>query len=731
MPAREYAVDGDEGFIGLNSRDNPVNLGKNFVSKAVNIRMDRGIATVRKGAERLTTGSLIGETIFGSCVYTTATGAELIILAVADGLYSYNPDTESVSAKVLFPGTVSSATFTSPDGITAVVTKASHGLTVGTRVHINATVAAYGGTVTITAVTTNTFSYTLFTRPGVQSGTCSYNATNIIDTSDEVQLYQATGIGYVYILRGFLKTTLRWDGASTIAVPGAGTHHNYPNSRHAIYYGNRHIVQTDRNSISVSHYLSDSTWSALDVFTINDGSSDTLVAVTPWTLNEFVVFMRNSIFYAAAGVGANASGAAAHEADSYIKSLASDIGCIAKGSIVQAGGGILFLSDNGVYMLNPAGAGNGSANTPEGMRLLTLAEPLSAPINDIISRINYNYVDRAVATYWDNRYYLSVPLDDSTRNNATLVYNFVNKAWESVDTYPINASMENLVTADSWVLSTTGAFHPGVTNDYVAILINKTASPFHGLAIGDYANFVFGTQSWNGSSLGEYGHPPSGTYQITSDLGYSNTYFTIRIPKSAFGILPYVGTYPSGSWNYTLGYQCSFAKADSFSFQSFSVAKRGNRRRMFMVNDTQGVFMLEELDYDEFGAGNGTPILPFNIPAELSPLTFTPIAIEAELVTRAYSFQTNREKRFSSMQTDLSLPAGGSVRTSFITVNPDNTNVVSDYGSPFTEDFILRVPIRKSGYYSQVKFNTTNLRSSIRSVTVEAIVPGHMTQSRK
>jgi pimeloyl-ACP methyl ester carboxylesterase len=24
MPSREYAVDGDEGFIGLNSRDNPV-----------------------------------------------------------------------------------------------------------------------------------------------------------------------------------------------------------------------------------------------------------------------------------------------------------------------------------------------------------------------------------------------------------------------------------------------------------------------------------------------------------------------------------------------------------------------------------------------------------------------------------------------------------------------------------------------------------------------------------
>ena len=231
MPSREYAVDGDEGFIGLNSRDNPVNLGKNFVSKSQNIRMDRGVATSRKGAERLTTGAVVGQDIFGTCSYTAANGTELIVLAVSNGLFTYNPDTGALSVKVNFP------------------------------------------------------------------------AGQTISATDEVELYQATGIGYVYILRGFSKSVLRWDGSTTIAVPAAGTHHNYPNSRHAIYYGNRHIVQTDRNTISVSHYLSDSTWSSLDVFTINDGSSDTLVAIAPWTLNEFVIFMRNSIFYAAAGVG--------------------------------------------------------------------------------------------------------------------------------------------------------------------------------------------------------------------------------------------------------------------------------------------------------------------------------------------------------------------------------------------------------------------------------------------
>lgn len=644
MPAREYAVDGDEGFIGLNSRDNPVNLGKNFVSKAQNIRMDRGVATVRKGAERLTTGALVGQSIFGTCAYTTAAGDELIVLAVSDGLFTYNPVTEVVSSKVDFPT---------------------------------------GQTIT---------------------------------GDDEVELYQAQGIGYVYILRGFSKSVLRWNGTTTIDIPNVHSHTGYPNSRHAIYYGNRHIVQTDRNTIQVSHYLEDNHWSALDVFTINDGSSDTLVAISPWTLNEFVIFMRNSIFYASAGVGANALGDAVTEDNSYIKSLASDIGCIAKGSIVQAGGGILFLSDNGVYLLNPAGAGNGAGNTPEGMRLLTIAEPLSAPISDVIARINFNAVDKAVATYWENRYYLAVPLDNSDVNNAVLVYNFINKAWESVDTYPSDVAIENSKVADAADIVTLPP-----DNEFHYILIQKYGAPFHGLARGDYVNCQFGLS--NGYVV------PSGTYKVTTRTTrtFTSTAFTIEVPRSAFPVDPYTGS----AWLFGGFIPCNFAKVGTLSFMDFVVAKKDKRRRLFMVNDKQGIFLLEELEYDEFGTASGTPTVPFFIPSTLNPLTFRPVQIDAQLTTRAYSFQTNREKRFSSIQVDAEFPAGGAIDITAITVNPDSQTLLNSYGSPASEDFTLRFPVRKSGYYAQIHFESKNLRPSVRSVTVEAIIPGHMTQTTK
>jgi len=59
--------------------------------------------------------------------------------------------------------------------------------------------------------------------------------------------------------------------------------------------------------------------------------------------------------------------------------------------------------------------------------------PLSSSIQGTISRINKDHADKAVSAYFDNRYYIAVPLDDSTTNNALLVYNFLNQQWESLD----------------------------------------------------------------------------------------------------------------------------------------------------------------------------------------------------------------------------------------------------------------------------------------------------------
>ena len=177
------------------------------------------------------------------------------------------------------------------------------------------------------------------------------------------------------------------------------------------------------------------------MFTFNNGGNDQVVAIAPWTLNEFIVFMRHSIFYVNIGIGRYTTGEPLSN-DSFIKTLVTDMGCIANRSVVQAGGGIMFLSDNGVYFMNPTAVGSN-----ESMRLLTADSPLSAPVDDVIQRINRNYAHRSVGCYWNNRYYLAVPIDTSTKNNAVLIYNFILKAWESVDTYPDGIDVFNFAVA--------------------------------------------------------------------------------------------------------------------------------------------------------------------------------------------------------------------------------------------------------------------------------------------
>ena len=521
---------GDKSFIGLNSRDNPIALPAGYVSRSENMRIDRGMLTVRKGLERLTEGGLIGQTVYGSGVYIDGNGQEIIVVCLTASLYTYNPDTS------------------------------------------------------------------------VLTGPINYPAGQTITNSDVVTVFQA--MGKIYITRGYSLRPFEYNytTGNIIAIPTGG--HQFPNSVNGIYYGNRIIVQDSVDSVAVSHYLEASSFNQTDIFRINDGGNDTLVGVCPWTLNEFVVMMRNSIFYVSVGSGNYDTGDNI-AADAYVKSLATDVGCAAKKSVVQAGGSILFLSDNGVYALNPQAAGAGNANTPEGMRLLTIAEPLSAPIDDIIQRINRNYVHRACAIYWNNRYYLAVPLDSNTKNSHILVYNFINKAWESVDSFP-----------------------------------------------------------------------------------------------AGFDVLTFV------------------------------VAKKGAQRRLFALDDTNGLFLMEELDADEYGIATGTPILPFYLPETLSANTFLQNLIAGVCDTRTYIFDSMESKRFSSLEYDLKIPAGSAIRVSCVTVNPDTTTIVDEYGADAEgEDASRRVPIRKTAYGIRIRFQSTSKRPTIRGLLVDATLTGRNSRS--
>jgi len=149
-------------------------------------------------------------------------------------------------------------------------------------------------------------------------------------------------------------------------------------------------------------------------FRFNAGTSDFVVGMHSFTDDSLIVFNRNSIHLIqnTTSLGSSSN-----------KLLTDEIGCVARESIEQVGNRILFLSDNGVY---------GTEFLDE-YNLRGTQTPLSEPINSTIERINKNAKSKSVSVYFDNRYYLAVPLDTSSKNNAILIYNFLNNQWESID----------------------------------------------------------------------------------------------------------------------------------------------------------------------------------------------------------------------------------------------------------------------------------------------------------
>ena len=171
-----------------------------------------------------------------------------------------------------------------------------------------------------------------------------------------------------------------------------------------------------RDEIIASDILDTDTYDQVFAqYRFNAGTSDFVVGLHSFAEDRLLVFNRNSIHIVANTTNLKSAST---------QVLTDEVGCVARKSIEQVGNQVIFLSDNGVY---------GTQFLDE-YNLRGTETPLSEPINETISRINKNAQENAVAVYFDNRYYIAVPLDSSTNNNAILIYNFLNKQWESIDT---------------------------------------------------------------------------------------------------------------------------------------------------------------------------------------------------------------------------------------------------------------------------------------------------------
>jgi hypothetical protein len=206
-----------------------------------------------------------------------------------------------------------------------------------------------------------------------------------------------------------------------------------------------------KDEIAVSDILDTTTFDQIEnQFRISGGTADYVVGMHGFYDDALIVLNRNSLHLI--------SGTQGSLLDTQVTELTSEVGCLARKTIVSRGNMVMFLSDDGVYAVEFLNDYN----------LRGSDEPISKNIQPYIDRINKDYADNSVGVLFDNRYYLAVPLDsvagadDARGNNSILVFNFLNKGWESLDTFGDSRFLiENFVIGSA-----------GVRNNIYAVTAN-------------------------------------------------------------------------------------------------------------------------------------------------------------------------------------------------------------------------------------------------------------------
>lgn len=470
MPAQQQS-ESDNSYTGFASRLDPANLPPGILQAAQNVRLQRGIAQPRKGCQRLTDVTLNNLTMVGSGVWIDSLGRDNIVLVFSDRMYLYRPvqigypeatlgpyvyptgrfvsaniviePIQALDKIVIFRGqyddavyaaTISNASISNgATGTITVTTSVPHGYTTGNEVTVRQSLhnveSTTDGNYVITVVTSTTFTFQWTNTTG--------------------STFQAhTNHGPCTATRG--KPPLIWDSTTTQFVvadqayvaPSSGTALTYitkslPPAEFGFYYQNRIVAKYTNHQLVVSDVLSFQTDIQFNAFLINQGGNDIIVGCLPWIENQFLVFMRNSIYIAFLDPRFDIT----QTDKSQITVVTTELGCLARKTIVNAGQYVFFLSTKGIYLLTPQ----------LDLKVIGNTMPLSEAISDFFAGLDYSIVGNSVAAYYDNRFFVALPIEDdanpTARNNRIAIYNTLNKNWESIDVYPVGLNADNLIVA--------------------------------------------------------------------------------------------------------------------------------------------------------------------------------------------------------------------------------------------------------------------------------------------
>jgi hypothetical protein len=175
-------------------------------------------------------------------------------------------------------------------------------------------------------------------------------------------------------------------------------------------------TETNRNTLYASDILDAEIWKSTNSIIIGGDDGEDIVAIQPFYDYEILVFKPNKIYLVTADPTATTA------AGWTVRLLNDRIGCASGRSVNFVNKDVFFLANDGIRSVARSIADD----------FYIVGTPISEPVKNIIARINKNYVTLCNAAFYDNRYFLAIPLDTAITPSHILVYNALFNAFEGL-----------------------------------------------------------------------------------------------------------------------------------------------------------------------------------------------------------------------------------------------------------------------------------------------------------
>ena len=373
--------EGDSGFVGVDMRNSPHLLEAGYASNAVNMRFRHGKAETREGYCALRWGAL-SEPLSENTSAAIAANRPLKSLGECLGIGTFKDPNDTTHTIVAVKN--KSMEKTNPSYWIKV-----YALREGTiPQEVPVSQDLYDGPIQFTQC-----NNALILHQGVSDPT-NYPLLAMDD-----------------IVVGFRDLTDPGEGA--LAMPASAT---------GVFIGNRLFIPVKNDvtgkvdTVIASDLLDYHQYSPLNEFTINQGEDDKIIALEPFDSNRILVFKRKNIYLLNNVVG--------DLSNVTVDRINGSYGLVAPMAVQTMGSDVWFLNETGIVSLQKTDFSS----------IQAITNPVSDPVEPLIKRINWQVAkNTAVTGYWNNKFYLSVPIDGAKSNNAIIIYDLSTRTWQGID----------------------------------------------------------------------------------------------------------------------------------------------------------------------------------------------------------------------------------------------------------------------------------------------------------